>query len=227
MTEIIPAIMPKDLQDLEDKASLVYKNVKTIQLDLMDGEYVEAKTWPYFLKNVEEVDGIMNGKVLPFAENVEYELDLMVMSPERDLKKFVAMRPKRIIFHARSIEDHKSFIETMNDFINLREEIEVGVAIGPDESLEFADELIRNTDFVQIMGIKNIGNQGESFDESVFTQIENLRAKYPNVILSIDGGVNLDNAKRLKDAGADRLVSGSTIFGSENKEEVINILRNE
>ncbi len=227
MIEIIPAIMPKDLQDLEDKASLVYKNVKTIQLDLMDGEYVEAKTWPYFLKNVEDLDGIMNGKVLPFAENVEYELDLMVMSPERDLKKFVAMRPKRIIFHARSIEDHKSFIETMNSFVNLREEIEVGVAIGPDESLEFADELIRNTDFVQIMGIKNIGNQGEIFDESVFTQIENLRAKYPNVILSIDGGVNLDNAKRLKDAGVDRLVSGSTIFGSENKEEVINILRNE
>ena len=219
--------MPKDLQDLEDKASLVYKHAKTIQLDLMDGEYVEAKTWPYFLKNVEEVDGIMNGKVLPFAENVDYELDLMVMSPERDLKKFVAMRPKRIIFHARSIEDHKSFIETMNSFVNLREEIEVGVAIGPDESLEFADELIRNTDFVQIMGIQNIGNQGESFDESVFAQIENLRAKYPNVILSIDGGVNLDNAKRLKDAGVDRLVSGSTIFGSENKEEVINILRNE
>jgi len=219
--------MPKDLQDLEDKASLVYKHAKTIQLDLMDGEYVEAKTWPYFLKNVEEVDGIMNGKVLPFAENVDYELDLMVMSPERDLKKFVAMRPKRIIFHARSIEDHKSFIETMNSFVNLREEIEVGVAIGPQESLDFADELIRNTDFVQIMGIKNIGNQGEIFDESVFTQIENLRAKYPNVILSIDGGVNLDNAKRLKDAGVDRLVSGSTIFGSENKEEVINILRNE
>ncbi len=219
--------MPKDLQDLEDKACLVYKNVKTIQLDLMDGEYVEAKTWPYFLKNVEDLDGIMNGKVLPFAENVEYELDLMVMSPERDLKKFVAMRPKRIIFHARSIEDHKSFIEIMNSFVNLREEIEVGVAIGPDESLEFADELIRNTDFVQIMGIQNIGNQGESFDESVFAQIENLRAKYPNVILSIDGGVNLDNAKRLKDAGVDRLVSGSTIFGSENKEEVINILRNE
>ena len=115
----------------------------------------------------------------------------------------------------------------MNSFVNLREEIEVGVAIGPDESLEFADELIRNTDFVQIMGIQNIGNQGESFDESVFAQIENLRAKYPNVILSIDGGVNLDNAKRLKDAGVDRLVSGSTIFGSENKEEVINILRNE
>ncbi len=219
--------MPKDLQDLEDKACLVYKHAKTIQLDLMDGEYVEAKTWPYFLKNVEDLDGIMNGKVLPFAENVEYELDLMVMSPERDLKKFVAMRPKRIIFHARSIEDHKSFIEIMNSFVNLREEIEVGVAIGPDESLEFADELIRNTDFVQIMGIQNIGNQGESFDESVFAQIENLRAKYPNVILSIDGGVNLDNAKRLKDAGVDRLVSGSTIFGSENKEEVINILRNE
>jgi len=226
MIEIIPAIMPKDLQDLEDKASLVYKHAKTIQLDLMDGEYVEAKTWPYFLKNVEEVDGIMNGKVLPFAENVEYELDLMVMSPERDLKKFVAMRPKRIIFHARSIEDHKSFIETMNSFVNLREEIEVGVAIGPQESLDFADELIRNTDFVQIMGIKNIGNQGESFDPKVFAQVLSLKEKYPNVILSIDGGVDVENAKLLRELGVERLVSGSTIFKSENKEEIINTLRN-
>lgn len=226
MIEIIPAIMPKDLQDLEDKASLVYKNVKTIQLDLMDGEYVEAKTWPYFLKNVEDLDGIMNGKVLPFADNVDYELDLMVMSPERDLKKFVAMRPKRIIFHARSIEDHTDFIETINSFPNLREEIEVGVAIGPEENLDFADELIRNTDFVQIMGIKNIGNQGEGFDANVFEQIKNLKMKYPNVILSIDGGVNLENANFLREAEVDRLVSGSTIFKSENKEEVINTLRN-
>ena len=223
MIEIIPAIMPKDLQDLENKASLVYKNVKTIQLDLMDGEYVEGKTWPFFLKNVEDMDGIMNGKVLPFADSVSYELDLMAMSPERDLKKYFAMRPSRIIFHARSIENHEEFLNTLNGFEN---EVEYGVAISATENLDYADLLIKNFNFVQIMGIEEIGRQGEAFDERVFTQIENIRAKYPNVIISIDGGVNLENAKRLKDAGVDRLVSGSTIFNSEDKEEVINTLRN-
>ncbi|MEZ4103476.1 MAG: hypothetical protein R3B55_02915 [Candidatus Paceibacterota bacterium] len=61
--------MPKNLEDLEAKAVAVFHFVKTIQLDLMDGEYVEGKTWPFFLKNVEDMDGIMNGKVLPFADS--------------------------------------------------------------------------------------------------------------------------------------------------------------
>jgi ribulose-phosphate 3-epimerase len=225
MIEIIPAIMPKDLQDLEDKACLVYKNVKTIQLDLMDGEYVEAKTWPFFPKHKEDVEGILNGKALPFAESVDYELDLMVLSPERDLKKYIAMRPKRIIFHARSIENHLSFLELLRSF-DLKDEMDFGVAVGANENLDYADELIKELAFVQIMGIDNIGHQGEAFNENVFAQIEALKEKYPGVIISIDGGVNLENAKRLKDAGVDRLVSGSAIFESENKEEVINILRN-
>lgn len=218
--------MPKDLQDLEDRASLVYKNVKTIQLDLMDGEYVEAKTWPFFPKDKEDVQGFLNGKVLPMADKVSYELDLMVMSPERDLKKYIAMRPKRIIFHARSIENHTSFLETLESF-DLGDEIETGVAISAEENLDYADEIIKKTGFVQIMGIKEIGKQGESFNENVFTQIKNLKEKYPGVIISIDGGVNLENAKILKDVGVKRLVSGSTIFESENKEDVINKLRNE
>jgi ribulose-phosphate 3-epimerase len=225
MIEIIPAIMPKDLQDLEDKACLVYKNVKTIQLDLMDGEYVEAKTWPFFPKHKEDVEGILHGKALPFAESVDYELDLMVLSPERDLKKYIAMRPKRIIFHARSIENHLSFLELLGSF-DLKDEMDFGVAVGANENLDYAHELIKELSFVQIMGIDNIGHQGELFNENVFAQIENLKEKYPGVIISIDGGVNLENAKRLKDAGALRLVSGSTIFNSENIDEVINVLRN-
>lgn len=225
MIEIIPAIMPKDLQDLEDRACLVYKNVKTIQLDLMDGEYVEAKTWPFFPKHKEDVEGILNGKALPFAESVDYELDLMVLSPERDLKKYIAMRPKRIIFHARSIENHLSFLELLGSF-DLKDEMDFGVAVGANENLDYAHELIKDLAFVQIMGIDNIGHQGESFNENVFAQIEALKEKYPGVIISIDGGVNLENAKRLKDAGVDRLVSGSTIFNSENIDEVINVLRN-
>lgn len=225
MIEIIPAIMPKDLQDLEDKACLVYKNVKTIQLDLMDGEYVEAKTWPFFPKHKEDVEGILNGKALPFAESVDYELDLMVLSPERDLKKYIAMRPKRIIFHARSVENHLSFLELLGSF-DLKDEMDFGVAVGANENLDYAHELIKELSFVQIMGIDNIGHQGETFNENVFAQIESLKEKYPGVIISIDGGVNLENAKRLKDAGVDRLVSGSTIFNSENIDEVINVLRN-
>ena len=135
------------------------------------------------------------------------------------------MRPKRIIFHARSIENHKSFLELLNSF-DLADEMEFGVAVGANESLDYADELIKAMGFVQIMGIDEIGKQGEVFNENVFAQIENLRAKYPSVTISIDGGVNLENAAKLKDLGVDRLVSGSTIFKSENKEEVINNLRN-
>lgn len=218
--------MPKNIGDLKQKASKVFHYVKTIQIDLMDGEYVEGKTWPFFPKDKQDVQGFLNGKSLPFSDKVNYELDLMVLNPMVDIKKYQAMRPKRIIFHARSLESISNFIEKINAMEDFREEVEVGVAVNVAENLDFVDELVRNVDFVQFMGIETIGKQGESFSENVFSQIKNLKEKYPNVIISVDGGISLENAKTLKDLGVDRIVSGSFIFKSENPEEAINQLKN-
>ena len=79
---------------------------------------------------------------------------------------------------------------------------------------------IEQLDFVQFMGIAEIGFQGSTFSESVFAKIEDLRNRYPELIISVDGGVNLEVAKRLVETGVNRIVVGSAIFGKNDREKV-------
>jgi ribulose-phosphate 3-epimerase len=76
------------------------------------------------------------------------------------------------------------------------------------------------------MGIDEIGFQGQLFDERVISKIEEFKNKFPKVTVSVDGGVNLESAPKLVKAGAERLVSGSAIFGSDDIESTIGLLKN-
>lgn len=74
---------------------------------------------------------------------------------------------------------------------------------------------------VQLMSIAQIGYHGQPFDERVIPKIRALRERYPDVKIQVDGGINLENASQIIEAGADILVIGSTIFNSENIGETI------
>ncbi len=71
------------------------------------------------------------------------------------------------------------------------------------------------------MGIDEVGYQGSSFNPAVIEKIREFRIQNPEMTVSVDGGVNLENAQSLVDAGANRLVSGSAIFGGNNTVEEI------
>src|SRR5262249_50216455 len=75
--------------------------------------------------------------------------------------------------------------------------------------------------FVQLMGIDNVGFQHQAFDEKVIGRVKQVRLKYPGLPISIDGGVSLGTAPALISAGADRLVVGSAIFNEENAVEAL------
>ena len=81
-------------------------------------------------------------------------------------------------------------------------------------------------DFVQFMGIDNVGFQGQEFDDRVLEKISDLRGEYPNIQISVDGGVGFDNAADLISAGATRLISGSAVFESDDMAEAIHDLSN-
>jgi len=74
---------------------------------------------------------------------------------------------------------------------------------------------------VQCMGIKKIGFQGQSFDESVIERVRLLRASFPQLMISVDGGVNESNIVALAEAGADHLVVGSAIWSSETPTDAL------
>ena len=81
-------------------------------------------------------------------------------------------------------------------------------------------------DFVQCMGIANIGFQGEEFDERVLNQIKELRSQYKELIISVDGSVNEITAPLLVKAGANRLVIGSAVMNSYDVRETIKEFEN-
>ncbi|MEA2112763.1 MAG: hypothetical protein U9P50_02200 [Patescibacteria group bacterium] len=200
--EIIPAILPKSLEELNAKISLVANEVDVIQIDICDGVFVENKTVDF--------------DFLPHQEEVEFELDLMVKNAKDDFDKYLALNPKRIIFHLEAEEGLKEFIETLDP--EIRDKVEIGVAINTTTLIKKLKSLLNVVDFIQCMGIKKIGVQGQPFDKKVLEHISELKRE---ITLSVDGGVNKESIELLD---VDRLVIGSYIFNNKNPVGVIKSL---
>ena len=217
MKEIIPAILPDNFEDLQGHVEEVKDVVKTVQVDVCDGIFVPSICWPY--KNEKgELTRITSGdEGLPAWESVDYEVDLMVKNPSDDAKKWIDAGAKRIIFHIES-EGVKDAIEMLKkEYMYTKEDdlLEVGVAINLDTPISELASVIEDVSVVQCMGIARIGFQHEKFDERVFAKIAEIREKYPDVLVSVDGGVDLENAPKLLEAGATRLIAGHSVFQGE------------
>lgn len=220
MIEIIPAIIPKKFGDLEEKMSLVSGLVPLVQVDVMDGRFVPEKSWPYAKMADPDFAAILKQeREFPFLGELDFEVDLMVLNPERVWEDWFIVGASRIIFHFESTADPLSFINLMKQKMTSRESLiytEIGVAFGVETPNEKIYPLLPVVDFVQFMGIAKIGFQGEPFDERVIKKIADLRATHSNATISVDGGVHKESAVKLAAAGANRLVIGSAIFESED-----------
>ena len=214
MIEIIPAIMPQTIEEAAEKAALV-PGALSVQLDLMDGIYVPEKTFPY------------NGSdVMSPIDIGMFELDLMVKNASARIPEWLGFGATRLIFH---IEAESDLLDNFQKYGEGLIGVERGIAVSINTPMEKVDELVPYVDFVQFMGIEKIGYQGQPFTEKVLEKIQHFKEVYPDVVVSVDGGVSLDNAQKLKEAGVNRLVVGSAIFAgegepAENLEEFENIV---
>jgi ribulose-phosphate 3-epimerase len=228
--EIIPAILPTDFQEIEDKLSLVRGVSRIIQIDVCDGLYVPSKTWPYS-KDGNIFDAIVSqDKGMPFWEDFDFEFDLMVKNPYERIQDYVSIGAKRVIVHLKSA-DEDELRAIMNDFGKRSEalapfNIELGLAIGSREDVSLLEPYINDISFIQVMGIQNVGFQRQGFDEECLETVQNVRGRFPEIVISVDGGVSENTAIHLANAGADRLVVGSALFGSSNIIDTIEMLRN-
>ena len=223
--EIIPAILPKDFAEITEKAEAVKDFVKTVQIDICDGHLVPSFTWPY-KKHDENFEKILTEEMgMPFWEDLDYEFDLIIKNPEQEIEKWVKAGAKRIIAHYNSTST-ENLLAIKKEWSGL---IELGIAfkgehidiISKDIEAPESESLIRNFDFVQIMGISKIGFQGQKFDEKSLDCVRLIKEKLPEKIVSVDGGVTGETAKLLRNEGVDRLVAGSAIFASENVPKAI------
>ncbi|MEK7609503.1 MAG: hypothetical protein AAB470_00065 [Patescibacteria group bacterium] len=213
--EIIPAILPKDFSELEEKIGLVQDYVKTVQIDVCDGQFTPQASWPYKKHDdsFEKIQKEENG--LPGWKTLNFEIDLMANKPEEKVDGWVRAGATRIILHVESRGDVGQAIKILKDRAEIGLALNIDTPISEIGNPKFAiDE--GSIQFIQLMGIDRIGFQGQAFDSKVIEKIKEIKKMYPQFSVSVDGGVSLENAVQLIDAGADRLVVGSAIFESDN-----------
>lgn len=132
------------------------------------------------------------------ANTRDFEVHLMVAEPEKIMERWLERGAKRISIHTPSAA-----------LAAYRGRAEIGYAIELDKPLEQYEPFFEFVDFVHLMSIDEIGEQGHPFDEKVFERVKLLQEKYPNLPIAVDGGVSVKNFEKLLELGADRLIVGS------------------
>src|SRR6185295_8991376 len=104
--EIIPAILPKNFHEIEDKTLLIKGLTPLVQVDICDGKFVQSATWPYS-KHDDNFEAIIREeRGMPLWEDINYEFDLMISEPTADdMRKWLSAGAERIILHAESSAD--------------------------------------------------------------------------------------------------------------------------
>ena len=164
----------------------------------------------------------MDGEIrVPCSDKIKYEFDLMVMAPETDLRKYQKLGASRLIIHADSIDNQELFLKEITSL-----KIEWGIAFKTSNDVKKWSDLIQKANFVQLMGIENIGYQGQTFDPRVLDQVNHIKQIKAGAIISVDGGINLETAHELAQIGVTRVVSGSVVFGANNPSVSIEDFKN-
>ncbi len=220
MVEIIPAILEKNFDEIKNKLTALRERAKCAHIDICDGVFVRSQSWPFGSGGFEDFDfnKIMNEEEgMPFWDEFDFEFDLMVADAVENFDLYMKLGGKRMIFHPDTggeIEEFEHFLEGLDMYI--RDNVQIGVAFNPSDDLSVVSRLSHKADFLHCMGSDKIGFQGEKFSEKALENIKFLKKNLPGVVISVDIGVNLQNAEMLLNAGADRLTVGSAIWKSSD-----------
>ena len=239
MASITPAILEKSFSGIKNKLTFLREQTKTVHIDFCDGIFTPSQTWPFTTGGFEDMDfeKIMNEEEgMPFWEEFDFEFDLMVANAVENFDLYIKLGPKRIIFHLgalghsltgeaqKNIEEFEHFLEGLDMY--MRDSVEIGLAFKPSDDLSVVSKLSHKVDFLHCMGSDNIGHQGEVFSDKALENIKFLKKNLPGVVISVDIGINLENASAILDAGADRLTVGSSLWKSPDPIETLEAFQN-
>lgn len=209
MIKIAPSLLSADFADLnKDIKQLESGTADYLHLDVMDGTYVPNISFgPPVIKKIRKVT------------NLPFDVHLMIDRPERYIEEFVNAGADIITVHQEStIHLHRTIqmIKSLG--------VKAGVTLNPATPLSTIEYILDDIDLILIMTV-NPGFGGQSFIPAMKKKIADARsmidARNLDIILEVDGGVKLDNAKEIIELGADLLVVGSGIFESVDIEKRI------
>jgi ribulose-phosphate 3-epimerase len=212
-TIIAPSLLASDFANLQRDIEMVNQSeADWFHLDIMDGMFV-----PNISFGMPVVEAI--------AKHAKKPLDthLMIMDPDRYIKAFAELGVDHLTVHYEVCPHLHRTLQAIK-----AEGMKAGVAINPHTSINLLEDTIQDIDIVIVMSV-NPGFGGQSFIENTYQKVKDLKnliqRKNANTLIEIDGGVNVANAKKLVEHGADVLVAGSFVFKSENPTETIKDLK--
>lgn len=208
---VIPAVIPQSRHHLDRILETIGTFTDVVQIDIVDGIFAEPASWPY------TTDAELEAALahLDFPER-SVEFDLMINDPHTTLDMWLRTGAERLIVHVESTEHLEKVLAHRKE--NL---YELGLSFNNDTSFDLLYEIdMQLVAFVQLMGIAHIGVQGQPFDERVLERTAYIKKEFPKLPVSIDGSVNMDTITKLRQAGAERFVSGSAILKASNPQKV-------
>jgi ribulose-phosphate 3-epimerase len=218
MTDFIiaPSILSADMARLgEDTAKVITAGADFVHVDVMDNHYVPNLTFgPVVVQALRD-----------FGIKAPLDVHLMIKPVDRIIPDFAKAGATYITFHPEASEHIDRTLQLIRD-----NGCRAGLVFNPATPLDYLDHVLDKIDMVLLMSV-NPGFGGQSFIPSSLDKLRKARRIIDdsghNIRLEIDGGVKVDNIRKIAEAGADTFVAGSAIFGSKDYQATIKSMREE
>lgn len=212
-TIVSPSVLSADFANLERDVKLLNNsNAEWIHIDIMDGQFVPNISF-----------GLPVMKAIHQHAKKPLDVHLMIATPDDYIDDFKAAGAEILTVHYETCPHlHRTLQRIKNAGMK------TGVALNPHTPIDLLKDIIHDIDLVLIMSV-NPGFGGQKFIPQTIEKVSDLKGliveKKANTLIEVDGGVNLETGKSLVAAGADALVAGSFVFGSNDPVETIKDLQ--
>ncbi len=212
MTIIAPSILSADFSKLGEEIKAVEEaGAEWLHIDVMDGHFVPNITI-----------GIPVVKSIRKVTDLFFDVHLMIENPERYIESFASAGADGITVHIEACRDPASVLKAIRE-----NKCKAGISLKPATPLDTVKDILDHIDILLIMTV-NPGFGGQKFMPEVLPKIRKARKLIDesglDILLEVDGGICKDNAKMVREAGADVLVSGSFVFRSDDYRKAIESL---